>query len=1065
METIIRLYLTNDPIKFHAAWTLNDKDAVSDDEVLEKGYSLSVPYATYEENYWLLDGNYKFLPATDANVGYWSDALSDVDGVSSTALGSIEINFDAEYDFDKITIRGCEYSNDYSSRVLVEYFKDNVKIDDIEIHPNQSVYTFSNAVEDIDEIHFTFYDTNNPYRRVRVSDIIFGDMVEFRGENVKSASVIMETSPLSTELPSGVFQCNLYSDDPIFDMIDPDSLYSQLQERMMIDVLYDKGAQVDFIGRYYLANDGRKNISENEIHIEGKDLVGLWDDVTYNGDFWASDEDFPTIINRILSFSDDVKTVTIDSAFTSLMLRGNIVPGTVRTAMQQALFAGGASMEIFDGTTVHIFEQKFLNINGTPEIIITRAEKALENQSLTDVSPVTKIDLTSHSYVMAASATEIFKETLTGGTYTLYFDTPAWFSQDNVTNATLTASGPNYAVIEVSGTKEVTITGKEFSHNQIVSSQAIAASTARPNTIQVSDATMISPDVTSTVITRMQFYYLLRFMQQFRAFNPAFYQPSYIYHVDTIKDRKVAMVIERAEIDLSSGFVCDFKGTGVIIGNELIQRKYITVGDEGSVTPNQFEYPRQSPQRFMAALFSDYFAEHGINVAINGVNQLYMDTSAQFIVASTTANTSVVVTFPDVTKAITVGPRGTVTPAKFRFPQAAEQSFIAKVSSAYLNDYGIGIKIDGVRTLYLLNEQAFSLTNTVASTAVEVDFPSITKAITVGPRGTVTPAKFRFPQAAEQSFIAKVAETYQADYGIGVKIDGTRTVYTVAEQTFKLSNTTDSTAVEVDFPVITKAITVGYYLTVTPSKFKYPQADAQSFAVKNTATYQPYSYYIQEKINGVTTKYDIAERTMQLTNTNENTSVEISLVLKSSKAIQCVGFNSQWDSLGNMIFYYPVIGTQRLSARYMYQSGWIDGIPYISEGKADYRWYVDGVLKSTQIQVGTSTFDLTNATSSTVVRVERSNTTDGSGGGGGGGGGGGYTPWEMTVGSGGWIVRDAPNESGNFIASTGANTKMTITNEISGWYYGTITASVYVNTVGMSGWINAGAKVAGYNPN
>lgn len=723
METIIRLYLTNDPVKFHATWTLNDEDAISDADVLEAGKALSVPYATYEDDYWLLDGNYKFLPATDANVGYWSDALSDSDGVSVTAIGSIEINFDAEYDFDAITIRGCEHSGDYASRVLVEYFTDNVKVDEVEIYPNESVYTFSNAVEGIDEIHFTFFDTNNPYRRVRVSDIIFGDMMEFRAENVKSASVIFETSPLSTELPAGELKCNLYSDDPIFDMIDPDSLYSQLQERMMIDVLYDKGAQVDFIGRYYLANDGRKNISENEIHIEGKDLIGLWDDAPYNGDFWATDESFSVIINRILSFSTDVETVSIDEDIASIQLRGNIAPGNVRKAMQQALFAAGASMEVLEGNTVHVFHQRFLDINETPETTITRAEKALDDQSLTDSAPVTRIEVASHSYVMKATSSNIFKETLTGGTYVLYFERPAYFAQANVTNATLVSSGPNFAEISVTGTKEVTITGSEFNHNQIVSAQDIALSGVRPNTIKVIDATLISTDTVFTVLTRMQFYYLLRYQQQFRAFNPSFYRPGFVFQVDTIKDRKVSMIMSQTQIDLSSGFVCDFKGTGVIIGNELIQQKAITmIGDKGAVTPNQFEYPRTSPQSFSVVLFEDYYNDYGIEIDINGSKTLIGENSASFVVPSTNASTSVAIDFPVITRAIEYNASDfTITPTKFKLNKLGDQSISITSKKANPALYTIKITVDGVATSYDIGAKTLVISNTGADTTVKVE--------------------------------------------------------------------------------------------------------------------------------------------------------------------------------------------------------------------------------------------------------------------------------------------------------------------------------------------------------
>ena len=1074
MESILRLYLVPDPVDQHADYSVTNADSVSSVDDLQDGRALKVAYATWEDDLWLLDGNYHFIPATDAHVGYWSTGLTDSDGKTSTALGTIRLDLDDDYDLDEIIIHGSEATYDYCTRVIVQYYNGATLLKTATIYPNEVHFKFSEEVAGVNAIVFSFYDTNKPYRRIRVTDITFGDTVEFRASQIKNASVIMEQSPLSDELPFGTMQCELVTTEPMFDLIDPDSLYNQLKTRMMMDLLYDNGKTVDFIGRYYMTN--RSNVSDNHIKIEGMDLIGLLEDVTYNGDFWATDANFSTIINRILSFSSDVGTVTVDSDVISLQLRGNIEPGNVRTALQQALFAAGCSVEIINGNDIHVMHQQFLDINSTPDGTITKSEKVLDGQSIKDITPATRLELTSHSYVMSASETEVFKETLQGGTYTLYFEKPVWYDASDVTNATLISSGPNYAVIEVTGTKEVTIKGNEFSHNRIVSAQDIASSGVRPNTIQITEATMVSPDTVQTVLTRMEFYYLLRYEQNFRAFNPTFYKPGYIYHVDTIKDRKIAMIMKQTQIDLSGGFVCDMSGVGVIVGNVMILKKNITIGDKGNVVPAQFEYPREGPQSFVSTLFADYQEDYGIGVTINGVRTLYMDDSASFVLASSNANTSIVIDFPQITKAITVGQRGSVTPAKFKFPWAASQNFTAKVDSAYLDDYGIGVTINGVRTLYMTTTQVFTLSNTTANTEVVLDFPMITKAIAVGDKGTVTPAKFKMPWNTAQEFTVTLLSGYSPnDYYISVNINGTVTDYReVSTNKFTLATTTANTNVAVTFPAVTKKEIVksgsyASYLAVTPATFKYPWSAAQNFTLKNIANYKPYRYYIQEKINGVAKLYDILERTMQLTNTTAATTVEVSLVEKSYKTVTRVNFGdyqSEWWYTSR--FYYPVSGEQEISEscwNYQTVHGEFGDYQISVYYNADYRWYVDGVLKSTQIQVQTSTFTLTNATSSTVVRVERSNVSGGGGGGDGGGGGGGYDTWTGTVNSANSALRTSQwTHSSYLVTFLNPPDQVLVTGEVSGstifgfpnpnlWY------SVTVQTgpgAGLSGYIHSG---------
>jgi len=1065
MESILRLYLVPDPVDQHATYSVTNADAVSSVDDLQDGRALKVAYATWEDDLWLLDGNYHFIPATNAHVGYWSTGITNSLGKTSTALGTIRLDFDDDYDLDEIIIHGSEPTYDYCTRVIVQYYNGATLLKTKTIYPNEVHFKFSEEVSGVNAIVFSFYDTNKPYRRIRVTDITFGDTVEFRADQIKNASVIMEQSPLSDELPFGSMQCELVTTEPMFDLIDPDSLYNQLKTRMMMDLLYDNGKTVDFIGRYYMTN--RSNISDNHIKLEGMDLIGLLDDATYNGDFWNTDEDFSVIINRVLSFSSDIGTVTVDSDVASIQLRGNIEPGTVRTALQQVLFAAGCSVEIVDGNNVHVMHQQFLDINAAPDGIITKSQKALEGQLIKDTTPATRLEVTSHSYVPAASATEIFKETLQGGTYTLYFDTPAYFSQANVTNATLISSGPNYAIIEVTGTKEVVITGTEFSHNQVVSARDIDTTGLKPNTIKVPGATMISPDTASTALTRMEFFYLLRYEQNFRAFNPAFYKPGYIYQVDTIKDRKIAMIMKQTQIDLSGGFVCDMSGVGVIVGNVLILKKNITIGDKGNVVPAQFEYPREGPQSFISTLFADYQEDYGIGVTINGVRTLYMDDSAPFVLAKSNASTSIVIDFPQITKAITVGQRGSVTPAKFKFPWAASQNFTAKVDSAYLEDYGIGVSIDGVRTLYMTTTQVFTLSNTTANTEVVLDFPKITKSIAVGDKGTVTPAKFKFPWNTAQEFTVTLLSGYSPnDYYISVNINGTVTDYReVSTMKFTLAETTENTNVAVTFPaVLKKAITKGSsYLTVTPASFNYPWVGAQNFVIKNNRTNNQL-FYIQEKINGVIKNYDITERTMVLTNTTAATTVEVSAVLKNTKYVQLIGFNAPFD-VTSMVFYYPVIGAQELSASYMYQSGTDgDGNPIYDLGKADYYWYVDNVLKSTQIQVTYSTFNLYNATLSTEVRVERYNAVGG-GGGSGSGGGSGYTTWTGTINSDNSALRSSQwTDSSTLITFMQSGQHVTVTGEVTGsivfgfpnqslWYSVTIADGA---GAGLSGYVHSG---------
>ena len=722
METILRLYFTDTPVKETSTITLYQMDALSKAADIKTGGAIDIPYATFEPDYWLLDGTFNFAPVNtgDAHIGVMSANTTNGMGQydDSTDAGYINIAFAEARDVSKITLQGFRATDDYASKVLVEYFNGSTKISEYTATPGNVNYTFNNSVENVDKVRFTLLETNKPYRRARLSNVYFDDIAEFRGNMVQSAKVMKESSLLSTELPYGTLTATLIADDSTtFDATSSLSLYGQLEDRLAIDVLFDNDRTMRFIGRYYLTD--WKSPNAYQLQIEAMDLIGLLEDIPYNGDHWIYDDSFNTIINRVLSFVPELKSVTIQSGFTPPALRGFLKSGNIREALQQVLFAGGASFEIINGTEFRAIPQKAQNVSGELDAEFTKATKALDGQSLAIKPAVTRLELYSHDYTQQATDSVVASfSSLPLGIHMVFFEYPVM--NVTVTGAALVESTPSYAKINVTGTTAITIKGKAFVDSKVLKAVDIASASNKPNVIKIEDTTMVPSSLADAVAYRMQTFFLQKFQQEWRAFNPDILDVNRLVSVPTINNKKFIGTVERAEIDLTSGGIVDYTATGIVLDTGYTGTKSITIGSFGTVNPPYFYFPSTTPQTFVVTLKEAYKNDYGIEVMINGVKTLYVQNSVTFELPYTDQFTDVAISFPLASKPITIGGGITVTPSRFKFPVTGQQYFAVKNINSNYHVYYIKEVINGVSTLYDIGERTMMLENTTAETTVAV---------------------------------------------------------------------------------------------------------------------------------------------------------------------------------------------------------------------------------------------------------------------------------------------------------------------------------------------------------
>lgn len=929
METIIKLQVSEPAAMATANVTFaNAHLNLANANKLKNGVDTDRKIATMEPDYFRLNGSFTFFKHDAAECGFVSINLSDENGNYANAGdgGKITITFAAARIVKQITIEGSRETDDFVSKIQIDYYNGNSIIISKSVDIAEVTATICESVENVTNVVIWIMATNKPYRRGRITSLYFDDVVVFRGKDVQSANALMECSPTAAELPFGTFDATVLSDvSTTFDVASSESLYGKLKEQLPLDVFFSSENGLEKIGRYYLTE--WETPSPYQLKLQACDAIGLLDDIPYSGDQWQTPSPVVTNAKRVTRGARGIiPEIRLAAGFAPSPFKGYVKPGTTREALQQVLFAAGAWFDIADDGALVLTPQAINDTTAPVAFEFGIGVKALADQALKVAPDKTSVEIISNTEVYNGTLKELARYDQLLGVEEIRFDKSTKITQ--VTGCEIVEQEPFRCVISPTGAGQVIVKGLQFDVITGNHTAIIGTPSQRKNVLKVDGATMVNLANVETVLARLLIFAQQKYTQTWKAFNPAFKRTNQRVRVTTINGKQFNGVVTRVSIDLSGGGICEFEAIGFVGDSNATGTKRIIVGVEGIVTPAAFSYPTDAPQSFIAQLKSAYAATHGIDVLIDGNLTRYMTSPVSFTLPSANVNTSVQVTFPNVTKAITVGQNLTCTPALFRYPVAEAQLFtVAKANMWAKYAYYIAITINGVKTLYDIDTKPFTLTNTTETTTVKAE-------VEEKPRKNFT-----------------VNGWYDPDGG----------------DTFEMVNP-------------------------------------------------------------------------------------------------------------NTTFYYPVIGTQGIgfSAPYVHTGEYINGVPVSASARMDVRWYVNGVLKSTQYGVEFAGFDLSNATAATNVRADVSNiqSPGGGGGGNGSGGGSGYDPWAGHVGgsaSEGAILRDSPN-NGNFLSSLERGARFYVIGEETGtpvsgnnkWYNVQIISSdQYPNAVGLVGWLWSGLVVAG----
>jgi hypothetical protein len=561
---------------------------------LETGVVTYRPYITYEPNFWLLDGGYKFKPSTPVHVGLMSSALSGAD--RNFAVGDrpvLTITFNSVHSTTNgLKVYFSEYTTDYVDSILFDYYDaSNVLIRSDLYNPSGTTFSTGQAVNNFKKVVITCGRTNKAYRYARITQIDFDSVVQFKDTDVKSARVVEQINPLSVELPFNTLDFTLFSNDGDFSIVDPSGFYSDLQNKEPIDLYESIDNETLYMGRFYL--DTWESQTENLATFRSSDAIGLLDGITATGGYWSSHygSPFDIAVEDLLSlmFASTDIDYELDASLNGTVIEGVLPVCTYREALQQIAFACGAYVTCARSNVIQIKPTELASSLVTYDHTITSAQKAL-GQPVSFRPLVTGVEVISHLYneknrnIDTGSSVEFLVRSFPAGDHTIIFDE----LQHNLylTGATLVSPAvgmypvvflwglsdtflngyTNYLVIHVASPTTVHIESEAtlLDQGKTVGVYMSVPTGTKQNILSITDATLVHADNVQAITQQVYDYYQQRYLQKAKLFGSKVAVGDSVL-IDTQSGRQIKGIVEKMETDLAGGMISNTEIIGVVV--------------------------------------------------------------------------------------------------------------------------------------------------------------------------------------------------------------------------------------------------------------------------------------------------------------------------------------------------------------------------------------------------------------------------------------------------------------------------------------------------------------------
>lgn len=333
--------------------------------------------ATLEENMWLLDGMFYTPTAGRVYDGYISNSVSDSNGDFSTNP-YIELTLAQLYDVDNfsITLNPATYTA-YPKQIKVTFLSNdteiniqNITINDVDTLPNINLEGLS--LSQINKVHIEFIGTQLGNRRIRVSTLMFGKIIDFNQSDIINADLLDKTSFVADTIPSKTFSFSVQNYDKRYDIDNPNNIipiinrntdimirwgyniagFTEYVDETTGIVTYENirngAVEIEWTNFKHLKLIGVSTTDDNLATFECGSILDMMDDI-YDRDLYLQNRTVAQIVANLLNFEGvSTSTIIFDGTYGDTIIDVPLPELPVRELIQLLAFACGATIIIQD---------------------------------------------------------------------------------------------------------------------------------------------------------------------------------------------------------------------------------------------------------------------------------------------------------------------------------------------------------------------------------------------------------------------------------------------------------------------------------------------------------------------------------------------------------------------------------------------------------------------------------------------------------------------------------------------------------------------------------------------
>ncbi len=266
--------------KGNAVASASGSASVSDPAQTNNGNRKSRDYQTLELNHIILDKSQPIIPddVSGIEMGWWSETISDENGVFETPPS---IRYDFTMDISSIGFTAFYAASPRRVRITAYNGAGDV-LDSQVFSETGDSHIYNMPVQNYRAVEFEFLETPLPYRRIRMTEVVFGITQIFDSSRIASVSLSYGADIAAESVASRQLIFKFDNSDHAYNLLNPEGLYAYLQDGQQIVARSQIGDEMIDMGTFFYTKAASKD-SALTAEITANDVIYALDRSDFTG--------------------------------------------------------------------------------------------------------------------------------------------------------------------------------------------------------------------------------------------------------------------------------------------------------------------------------------------------------------------------------------------------------------------------------------------------------------------------------------------------------------------------------------------------------------------------------------------------------------------------------------------------------------------------------------------------------------------------------------------------------------------------------------------------------------